>query len=467
VLYLLFSTREYYWDGVIFALEIEKANGDPSLLFRPNHLLYNLTGYLLYTALDAQVRALFLLQLVNQLLAGLCVVLVYRILLKITESSYHSLCLSLFFAFSATWWRFATDADAYIPSIFFLLICFLLLLPSRKSRPIWLGVFHSMAMLFHQLAIFFLPVAVVALWRKRRKVSHLLYYGAVSGLLTASVYIFVYRSLSDAGSFWSWITTHSADSSFTFSLFHNAALSLRGNFRLFFGGRSSLLQFDAVTVIGMICLAVALGWCYMLRSEIKNCMRESWVQLNKQHLVEGIPLLIWIFSYVLFLIFWIPKNTFYRLFYLPAIIFLLGSLGRPWKERFKHSLVAGLIILAVWNFTFLIYPLSRAENNEILSFALRHRADWPQGTTIIYRHYHSDLWTISYFNPQAKWIGKDDFSDISAFPGDGPFWLEGTAYDAINENPEGEQWLETRVDSAGSLIYRSDKHAFRFFRVNP
>lgn len=465
VVYLLFSTKQYYWDGVAFAHEIERAAGDHSALFRANHLLYNLAGYLLYTAFDAQIRALFLLQALNSILAGICILIVFRILMEITESWYHSICLALMFAFSATWWRFATDADAYIPSILFMLICYLLLLPDRRSRPVRVGVTHAMAMLFHQLAVFFYPVAIVALWRQTKRMSNILCYIAVSGLLTAGAYIYVYRTFFDAGSFWSWITTHSEDSRFTFSLFDNAVTSLLGSFRLFFGGRSSLLQLNAVTVIGIICLAVALGWIYTLRTEIKRGFRELWAQLTKQHMIAGSSLLVWIFCYMCFLLFWIPKNTFYRLFYLPAIIFLIGMLGRPWKERLQRPLAVAVIMMCVWNFTFLIYPHSRIENSVILSFALQHREDWPRGTTIIIRDFHATIWTISYFNPQVSWIWEDDTLDISALPKDRPFWLDGTAYDFLKEQPEGERWLAAHIDNSGSFIHGSRRHSIRFYRI--
>ena len=69
------------------------------------------------------MRVLFLMQALNGILAGLSVLLVYRILREITGSEFRSRWLALWFAFSATWWRFATDADAYIPSVFFLLLC--------------------------------------------------------------------------------------------------------------------------------------------------------------------------------------------------------------------------------------------------------------------------------------------------------------------------------------------------------
>jgi hypothetical protein len=465
IIYLLLPTKQFYWDGVSFAFDIEQTHGNLSSLLRPNHLIYNVTGYCLFQLFGEKVRALFLLQLQNSILGGLCILLVYRLLKKITGSQKHSLYLALFMAFSATWWKFATDANAYIPSILFLLISFNLLLPDEKPRPLWVGVIHALAMLFHQLAIIFYPVVWVCLRRQKVKWIGLLQYSVVSFLLVAGAYVCVYRSIPNAGSFGDWITTHSADSSFTFSIFHNLAVSFSSNIKLFFGGKLSQLRLDTVTIFGMIGLLLSIGWLFRLRNEIQGCYREFRVRLTKQHFIDSGPLFIWILCYLIFLLFWIPKNTFYRLFYLPAFFFLIGMLGRPWKDKISRIFLPAVLVLFFWNFTFFIYPNCRTENNEILNFALQHRADWPRGTTICIYEFHSDLWTIRYFNPQASWVLRNDISQIVNSSDPAPFWLEGTAYDRLKQQPEGERWLAAHVDMPRSLIYRSSKHTIRFFRV--
>jgi hypothetical protein len=465
IVYLLFPTKEFYWDGVSFALNIEQANGNLSSLLRPNHLIYNLTGYFLFELFGEKVRALFLMQALNSILGCLSILLVYQILKKITGSHYHSVSLALCLAFSATWWKFATDANAYIPSVLFLLICFKLLLPSEKPRPLCVAGIHAIAILFHQLALFFIPAALVCLRRQKQEVSGLLKYAAACFLLTAGGYAGAYHCISYSGSFWAWITTHSADSSFTFSVLHNLVISAGSNFKLFFGGKISQLHWDAVTIAGAIGLALAIGWLFRLRGEIQRGFRELWARLTKQQFFESSPLILWILCYLIFLFFWIPKNTFYRLFYFPAIFFLIGMLGRPWKASAHRIFLPAVLVLFFWNFAFFIYPNSKIKNNEILDFALQHRLDWPQGTTILFSEFHSDLWTIRYFNPQASWDLKEDVSQIIGSAMHAPFWLEGTAYDKLKLQPEGERWLAAHVDMSRSLIHHSAKHTIRFYRV--
>ena len=464
-LYLLLPTREFYWDGVIFSLEIERSKGNLNDLFRANHLIYNLVGFYLFDAFNGRIRALFLLQMLNGLLAGICLLTVFFILKKTTRSPGYSTVVTMLMAFSATWWRFASDANAYIPSILFLLVSYNLLLPTRKPRPLIVGLTHAAAILFHQLAVFFFPVAVAALWRQTRKWTSIICYAAVGFTLTAAAYTGAYHRISNAGSFWNWITTHSEDSHFTFSILKNIGASLLSNFRLFLGGKLVLLQFDAVTILGIIGLIASLWWLAKLRDELKTGFRELRGRINGTFLFENVPLVMWISVYVLFLLFWLPKNTFYRLFYLPPVVLLGGILCHSWKPKFRHALVLAVIVLGLWNFTFLIYPYSRADSNEILTFALQHRSDWPEGTKIIFSKYHSNLCTISYFNPQVSWLGKTDYSDIVQLPADAPFWLEGTAYDLITQKPGGKEWLAVHVDMSRSFAYRSRKNEFRFYRI--
>src|SRR5689334_19824979 len=85
LIYLFTLTSDYYWDGITFALQIEKiAKGDSyvALLFHQNHLLYNSIGFLLYKAfqiLGIAVRAITLLQILNAVVGGLAVAVFFRL----------------------------------------------------------------------------------------------------------------------------------------------------------------------------------------------------------------------------------------------------------------------------------------------------------------------------------------------------------------------------------------------------
>ena len=276
--------------------------------------------------------------------------------------------------------------------------------------------------------------------------------------MTLGVYIYAYPG----GGFFRWITTHSSDSAFAFDVLHNLAISLRGNLRLFVSGKLALVKLDAVTILGLALLAVVVAMLVWRAGEIARIARELRSRETRQRLLAQWPLLIWIGCYLLFLLFWLPQNTFYRLFYLPAVVFLVGALGLSERAQAGRALAIAVTALSLWNFTFFIYPHSRIENNEPLRFALDHRPGWPLGTRIAFHEFHSDLWTICYFNPQASWMGVTSFAEIERGH---PQWLEGTAYDLVKAQPGGDAWLAANIDVAGLLINRSAGHANRFYRT--
>jgi hypothetical protein len=453
-IYLLWPIKDFYWDGVSFAIDIETA----AVLLHPNHLVYNLAGYWFYQALRASglpVRALYVLQTLDSLFAAASVVLVYRILRE-SAAREISAAFALLFAFSATWWKFAADADAYIASVFFLLISYSILI-ARQPRPLLIAVAHAVAMLFHELAVFFFPAAAYSLYRKQG-LRAAMQYAILAFLLTIGVYGLAFRSGHRAGpsaGFLSWITAHSPGSQWSFRLPHNLGASFLGNVQLLLGGKLAGLHSGWIAKTGAALLVVAL-WL-----SLKH-VRAAWMRPA----VSPAPLWIWIGSYSLFLFFFEPQNTFYRLFYLPALIFLLGSSLRG---------AIGLAIAAVflWNFAFLIYPRSKPESNEALAFALCERQNWPAGSGIVYHVFHPDLWTIAYFNWQASWIGlsSPDIPKLesyrSDFERDGrSLWLEQTAVDLLASLPEGRQWLTSHVRIADAIRYRSSKRSFAFYRVS-
>jgi len=165
IVYLAFPTRTYYWDGVNFALSIENSSGFSRSLIHPHHLLYNVFGYAIYHICNAaglNVRALQALQVTNGVLSALCAALFFRFLLQTLRSVYLSSVLTLLFAFSATWWKYSTDADSYVPSILLCVICLNLMVDGQKPRPFCVASVHAASMFMHQLAVFFYPVIYCA-----------------------------------------------------------------------------------------------------------------------------------------------------------------------------------------------------------------------------------------------------------------------------------------------------------------
>ena len=457
--YLLLPTRNYYWDGVAFAINVEKLLPLRDVL-HPNHLLYAAAHEWLYRAallIGLKTRALFLMQFVNSLLAWGAVVLVYRALRRVALGIEAAVAGALAFAFAATWWKFATDADAYTPSIFLLLCAYDLV--ETRSSVVLAGLAHLAAMLFHELAFLFLPVALLRLKQPKRMAS----YAACSLAPTAVVYALAYRTVFgefSAAGLARWLTAHSPDSSFSWNPLRGAGLTLAGTVRLLFGGRLGELKATPFTIAGAVaaaaCLvAVAIGW-----------KRSRPVRLR----MPPKELILWVGLYAAFLFFWMPQNTFYRLFYLaPLVLAACCAVDRAKPDRLLPWALSG--VLFAWNLAFAIYPQSRVENNAPLRFALAERAHWPPGTPITFHTFHPDLWTISYFNQQAAWIGFDrmDLARLDENLADArrrgqSLWLEATAYDFLCGDPAGQRWLASHP-AAALLRFRDAKHEFRFYRV--
>ncbi len=364
---------------------------------------------------------------------------------------------ALTFAFAATWWRFATDANAYIASVF-LILCANEVLEDRRSA-IASGLLHALAMLFHQLALFFLPVALFPL-RKEPKQAWT-YLG--SSLVPVAIgYVLAYRTVFggfDAAGLIRWTVFHSPDSGFSFQPVQDLLFTLRGTLRLFFGGRFGEVSASPFTIVGLAALLLCIV-AFVVR---------WWASGPRLPSTPPKDLLLWVGLYVAFLFLWMPQNTFYRLFYLaPLLLLLTETLRSSRPDRRVPLLFCSVVFL--WNLVFLMYPQSRAENNAPLQFALGQNSKWPPGTAIAHHEYPSDLWTISYFSPQAKWMWLDklelarlDEALRDAQARGQHLWLDGSAYDFVSADPEGRRWLDFHQPALSPSV--DPKHSFRFYQL--
>ena len=377
LIYLLFPTRVYYWDGITFAQTIENVSRLQPSLVHPNHIIYNFVGYVFFKLLrlfSPDIRALIALQILNILLSAVCARIFFAILVNTLRSLYLAVCLTLLFAFSATWWKFSTDADAYIPSVLFLLISFYLLLPGQKARPLLLAVTFFVSMAFHQLAIWMWPVLALGIYGQdgelsiKRRSLNAFYFSVVAAVLIISAYAYLFYLASPAFSIQrllSWTASYSPDADTHFNLWSNLRYSLRGLVRLFLGGRFSLLKGlmnPLVIFLFAVLVTAVLFVIFNVVRTLATAIRVGQVpklQLETRQKTVLLLALLWSFVYVVFLFFWLPQNTFYRLFYLPALILLFGLLLAARPHRVSRTLVAFVLAVALANFLFLIYPFSQ------------------------------------------------------------------------------------------------------------
>ena len=507
VIYLSFPTRNYFFDGIEFSHTIESASRVNTSLIHPNHLIYNLVGYLFYRLLrliGLDLRAVAALQIMDSILGVLSAYVLFLILKSSLRSVYLSLCLTLLFSFSATWWKFATDADAYIASVLFLLISFYLILPegeaspelqpSRhvgKARPFLVAFTFSIAMCFHQLAVIFFPVIVLGLllqtntlgWKE--KGFRVVQFGATAFLLTAGAYYFCFHLATGAFNpirFLHWTTSFSPDGGFSFDLFSALTYTLRGHARLFFGGRFNLLKglMNPLVAVLMFTLAVIIG--LLIYALLKNFRKPNFPNLESlppdQRRGSLVLLsLVWSGVYLVFLFFWMPQHTFYRLFYLPALILLAGLVMAPQStdsrpRKFRLALIVA--VLAISNFLFLIFPYSHEQKFPPLAFAREMNKTWPPGTVIYYAQVNSDESLFRYFNPSTVWkqlnatapeVLERELHDI--YSKGTTAWFEVTAIDRFSATPEGAAWLKKHARTESLRELKDPAYKIRFIQIVP
>lgn len=378
IIYALFPTRVYYWDGLPFAQTIENVQQLQPSLVHPNHLIYNFVGYLFYKLLrsfSTEIRALTALQILNILLSAICARIFFSMLFDTLHSLYLAVCLTLLFAFSATWWKFSTDADAYIPSVLFLLTSFYLVLPKHKARPLLLAVTFFVSLAFHQLALFAWPALALGIYVQdgessiRRRALNAAYFTAVAAVLIVAAYAYLFyfaSGSSDLHRLLSWTASYSPDADTQFNLWSNLRYSLRGLARLFLGGRFNLLKrlwnLPVIFLFAALVSAVAFVLFNVMRRLAITILigRLPKLRLETRQKTVLLLALVWAVVYQVFLFFWLPQNTFYRLFYLPALILLFGLLLAATPHKISRTLAVFVVAVALANFLFMIYPSSRA-----------------------------------------------------------------------------------------------------------
>lgn len=495
LVYLGFPTKNYYWDGITFALKIEQTGSLNSSLLHPNHLLYNLAGYLIYRLVrgcGAQARALEILQITNCLLSALGAYVLFNILKISLRSLYLAATLTLLFSFSATWWRFSTDANAYISSILFLLISFYLVLPARQPRPLLLAITHSLAMCFHQLAVIFYPVIVLGIFLQtpslapRQRVSLILRYSGIAFFITFGTFLLCFYLQADAfeiRAFVNWLMSYSPDIGFTFNAWNNLVFTLRGHARLFFGGRFNFLSGLMSPLIWLLTILLGFLSLALIVALIKS---QTWLkssaETTRQRLAQFRPLLLlgatWWMLYVVFLFFWIPQHTFYRMFYLPSMVLLAGALLSALKAsdasaiRWRTALAVAIIALA--NFLFLIYPYARVRNETPLFLAEKMNQVWSPGTVIYYAMSSTDNTLFEYFNPATTWkklgsIGTEEFeSELREIYGTGgDAWLDSSAIAQLRRGDEGTKQLAGHTGGRPGYKLTDPAYNVNFVQIFP
>lgn len=488
LLNLLLLTKNYYWDGIFFAQTIEDAPRLNASLIHPNHLLDQVMQFMIYRGirlLGFHPRMLTVLQLSSCVFSAAAAGVFFRIALRSFTSVYVSVVLTALLAFSATWWRFSTDADTYVLAVLLLLVCFYLVLPDHDPRPFTLAIVHALALLAHQLSVFFFPVATVGivLQSKSSGSKNAIKYVALVAALTLGAYCLAFYLVTGTFSlarFVAWTTSFSPEHGFTFNVFANLVYTLRSQGRVFFGGRLSFIrEFWEAVVLSLVALAALTVLVFGIAtfrhpSEVKNAVVSS---LAGPHKFRPLTILcaIWIATYFTFLFFFIPQNTFYRLFYLAPVILLAGTfltaaMSAPGHvRRYRAALFAAAMFCS--NLAFSQYPYTQTRANPPLELALKLSQIWAPGTVVYFAQANSDAGLVRYFNPGTVWVQakpENLIQDVPAMAGRSrAAWLETTMVDALAETSEGKAWLEVHAMHRTDCELVNRKYRIQFWQLKP
>jgi hypothetical protein len=415
-IYAAFATHSYYWDGVSFALAIEnvyKTTAPFGALFHPNHLVYNLFGYWIFSGLQTlgvMTRALWVLQGINIVISVWCGYVVFRI----AEYSFRSIAVAYYcwflFAFGALWWEFSTNADAYIIATFCLVLGFFCIVTRGVRYLPIVCVVHVLAMIVHELSLFFLVPVILSLWLEpgitmRRRVFFSAAYCASAALLVASAYYFCFSLAPHAAnSLLSWAGSHADDAHFTYSLKSGIVVNALSYIKLFLGGKfSSVYAYLSMpTLISLVAVAVGVAYSVVLFRRNKKTHYSDTVSNSEPSRRCFVLSISWVLPYVIFLSIWLPQNGFYKLMIWPPLVLLLGRC-LSLRPRIISGAAALLVAMVGWNFAAYVYPRSHDSATPVVAFAKMMNAQLPRGTVIYYTSFVPDDWYLQYFTPRTEW----------------------------------------------------------------
>lgn len=488
--YLATLTWDYYWDGITFALQIEKvarADARVALLFHQNHLLYNALGYLAYCALTAVglgVRALYLLQVANALIGAGAILIFFRIALRATHSLYVAIVCTAFLAFSAAWWKISTDTNAYIATILLILVVANNLL---GERPRWFvaGLALAGAMLIHELASLFYPAALAAVFSSRsidRKTRFAVSMSALAWTVTIVCYYlcaYLMQGLTKPVDVLKWAVSNPSLQPVSSNPVEGILGFPKINVDAILGHNFALFRRQADWIEIAIALAAFIASVIFVITAIRKvdvicaarALRRCAPKLNEERKQITLMLIAWIGTYVLFLLFWGPL-IYYRAFYVPAISLGLGlvlsNYHRATRAQPSGAAAYAVVAFALFNLAFYIGPNMRSDANVQVAAARNAGKVWNE-KTVIYCANRTEIDTaFEYFNPSPGWknvsrLTLDELESeiVRTYNQGGSLWLNRGAVSRV-----GREWLARHTTNEWIEVDSADDPA-EYVRVSP
>ncbi|HVE55237.1 MAG TPA: hypothetical protein VNB22_00305 [Pyrinomonadaceae bacterium] len=186
---------------------------------------------------------------------------------------------------------------------------------------------------------------------------------------------------------------------------------------------------------------------------------------------------MWAAVYLAFLFCWIPQNIFYRMFYLPALIILIGILLNKFRALGKIGgrTLLFAVILVISNFLFYIYPYTQVRKETPLSLAMKMNDVWSPKTVGYFSGMDSDNRLVKYFNPATTWVKLEDHIKPEEFESQirkiyaegGEVWLETTAIKQFTEQSEVSQWFGQHSTDQSEYKLKDPAYNMTVVKITP
>jgi hypothetical protein len=345
-------------------------------LFHQHHLLYHASAhvwYLWWSKIFSGVESFYLVESFTAFFGALNVWILYRIFRdRFQVPLLHNIVFLLVIVFTYGMWLYSTNVEVYAPPIFFLL-CTLYFLSNNNIRKdiVWIALFHSLAILYHQVHIIF---AIVVLWKlvQQKSLKTFFVYAGIGTILVGTVYLsigYFVEGNHTTEDMWKWL------SGYTNSDFYWQTPGLEMLVKVFTGfthayiGGHFVFQLQPVqdllkdytghslademylvrnmpssiaVILSALCIFFAFLFVYLNVQLVKNFKK---INIARREVIY--PFLIATVCYSIFFCFWMPEILEFWIFQTITIwIILLGSahLYGFFKKKIHTYLVYALVI---------------------------------------------------------------------------------------------------------------------------
>jgi len=434
VIYVLFLCKMFYFDGLMYAAIVEaKDAGWENRLAWANHFSFNYYGHFfwkIFQYIGLKTDGYTSLQIMNSFFAALTVGIFFLFLKKLVEKTYIAVIFSFLLAFSYAFWYRAVDAQVYPPSVFWLLVSFILIWSFTRHRSglklFLFSVTTGISILAHQGNIFFIPAGIAGIFiAGGKKIKNLFIFLIVTGVIVAVPYLNVLihqeKTLIDMNTGQVAINRTTIKNSFNWLRGNAGSYSPDKYVNVYWQPQIRHLITDLKTMVWSVWFAKGSYYGYGFPS----ASGRIWMRVSKIIFIflavflffrgkiyfkyKSLVLITasWFISYMLFVSWFNPGNPDYWYQHcIPWLAVIACSLAELLKDGTASLILkktvfglflCSIIIIPPVNFFDSIYPISKVENNDNYLKSLWIKSNVKPGGYIV-------ISGIGWSNPQKVYI---------------------------------------------------------------